>query len=117
MHQPDLFTRLATLAKLLAADTGIVLDDVQFARRDYLRRTPLASLDGSRRWPSIATHLPHGRSTSMCQARMAEPARCPRRVEQLLAEHYWHGICWPQFERRLAAWRSIGRRGAPLPQP
>ncbi|NED93467.1 WbqC family protein [Streptomyces sp. SID11233] len=35
IHQPNLFPRLTTLAKLFAADYWIVLDDVQFTRRDY----------------------------------------------------------------------------------
>lgn len=34
IHQPNLFPRLTTLAKLFAADYWIVLDDVQFTRRD-----------------------------------------------------------------------------------
>jgi hypothetical protein len=32
IHQPNLFPRLSTLAKLFSADQWIVLDDVQFAR-------------------------------------------------------------------------------------
>ncbi|MGC5010117.1 WbqC family protein [Streptosporangium sp. DT93] len=47
IHQPNLFPRLVTLAKLFAADYWIVLDDVQFARRDYQHRARLASLDSS----------------------------------------------------------------------
>ncbi|MEV8399494.1 WbqC family protein [Streptomyces niveus] len=38
MHQPNLFPRLSMLAKLYAADCWIVLDDVQFTRRDYQHR-------------------------------------------------------------------------------
>ncbi|NUW30840.1 WbqC family protein [Nonomuraea sp. SMC257] len=103
IHQPNLFPRLATLAKLFAADYWIVLDDVQFARRDYQHRARLASLDGSgqTQWLSIATHLPHGRSTTIRGARLADPARCRRRVAQLLADHYRHSPYWPAFKRRL----------------
>ncbi|MGP3921223.1 WbqC family protein [Nonomuraea sp. 10N515B] len=80
-----------------------MLDDVQFARRDYQHRTRLASLDssGQTRWLSIATHLPHGRATSIRGARLADPARCRRRVAQLLADHYRHSAYWPAFKRRL----------------
>ncbi|MFF4043934.1 WbqC family protein [Streptomyces sp. NPDC001816] len=49
IHQPNLFPRLSTLAKLFAADRWIVLDDVQFARRDYQHRVRLAALDDPRR--------------------------------------------------------------------
>ncbi|MGR6924540.1 WbqC family protein [[Actinomadura] parvosata] len=103
IHQPNLFPRLSALAKLYAADYWIVLDDVQFARRDYQHRTRLASLDDSRQtqWLSVATHLPHGRSTSIRGARLAEPGRCRRRVGQLLADHYRRSVYWPPFKRRL----------------
>lgn len=103
IHQPNLFPRLATLAKLFTADYWIVLDDVQFARRDYQHRARLASLDESRKqqWLSIATHLPHGRSTSIRGARLADPVRCRRRVAQLLADHYRHSTYWPSFKRLL----------------
>ncbi|WP_262505732.1 WbqC family protein [Streptomyces sp. TRM68367] len=43
IHQPNLFPRLSTLAKLYAADRWIVLDDVQFARRDYQHRARIAA--------------------------------------------------------------------------
>ncbi|MED7928454.1 WbqC family protein [Nonomuraea sp. LP-02] len=103
IHQPNLFPRLSTLAKLYAADYWIVLDDVQFTRRDYQHRTRLGSLDGSgqAQWLSIATHLPHGRSTSIRGARLADPARCRRRIAQLLADHYRRSIHWPPFRQRL----------------
>ncbi|MGV9386240.1 WbqC family protein [Nonomuraea sp. NPDC003707] len=115
IHQPNLFPRLATLAKLFTADYWIVLDDVQFARRDYQHRTRLAPLGGSGQpqWLSIATHLPHGRSTSIRGARLADAARCRRRVTQLLADHYRHSAYWPPFKRRLepmlAAFESTDR--------
>ncbi|GAA2028933.1 hypothetical protein GCM10009839_30320 [Catenulispora yoronensis] len=35
IRQPNLFPRLSTLAKLYASDTRVVLDDVQFNRRDW----------------------------------------------------------------------------------
>ncbi|WP_185070964.1 WbqC family protein [Nonomuraea jabiensis] len=103
IHQPNLFPRLATLAKLFTADYWIVLDDVQFARRDYQHRALLASLDGpwQPQWLSISTHLPHGRSTSIHEALLADPAHCRRRVAQLLADHYRRSAHWPPFRRRL----------------
>ncbi|WP_220040469.1 WbqC family protein [Nonomuraea aridisoli] len=103
IHQPNLFPRLSTLAKLFTADYWIVLDDVQFARRDYQHRTRLAGLDGTRQWLSIATRLPDGRSTLIRDARLADPRRCRRRVAQLLADHYRHSAYWPLFKRRLGS--------------
>ncbi|MFD1540682.1 WbqC family protein [Nonomuraea guangzhouensis] len=115
IHQPNLFPRLATLTKLFTADYWIVLDDVQFARRDYQHRARLAPLDGSRlpQWLSLSTHLPYGRSTTIRGARPADPTRCQRRVAQLLADHYRNSAYWPPFKRRLetvlAAFESTDR--------
>ncbi|MGH3568775.1 MAG: WbqC family protein [Pseudonocardia sp.] len=52
MHQPNLFPRLVTLAKLLAADCWVVLDDVQFCRHDYQYRARLGRVDEpeARQW-------------------------------------------------------------------
>lgn len=44
IHQPNLFPRLSTLAKLHAADIWVVLDDVQFTRGVYQQRCRLANI-------------------------------------------------------------------------
>ncbi|WP_280725603.1 WbqC family protein [Kitasatospora sp. MAA4] len=99
IHQPNLFPRLSTLAKIFAADYWIVLDDVQFARRDYQHRARLATLDqpGRAQWLSISTHLPHGRSTLINQMVIVEPERCRRRTGQLIRQHYGSSPHWPQL--------------------
>ncbi|MEV0907289.1 WbqC family protein [Streptomyces hokutonensis] len=75
IHQPNLFPRLSTLAKLFAADRWIVLDDVQFARRDYQNRTRLAALDDPSRqqWltlPACPTDARHS-SIRLCSSSRA----------------------------------------------
>ncbi|WP_316762549.1 WbqC family protein [Streptomyces herbicida] len=96
IHQPNLFPRLSTLAKLYAADRWIVLDDVQFARRDYQHRTRLASLDdpGRQQWLTLPTHLPHGRATLISQARLVDPRRSRRTVELLVRQYYRRSRHW-----------------------
>ncbi|MCX5317789.1 WbqC family protein [Streptomyces sp. NBC_00154] len=97
VHQPNFLPRLSTLAKLFAADCWIVLDDVQFTRRDYQHRARLASTSHPDRhqWLSIPTHLPHGRSTVIRDAVLVDPERSRRRVMHMLAQQY--GSCpeWP----------------------
>jgi hypothetical protein len=97
IHQPNLFPRLSTLAKLYAADRWIVLDNVQFARRDYQHRTRLAALDDPDRqqWLTLPTHLPQGRSTLISQARLADPRRTRRTVELLVRQYYGRSRHWP----------------------
>ncbi|MFI1969799.1 WbqC family protein [Streptomyces cinnamoneus] len=104
IHQPNFFPRLSTLAKLFAADCWIVLDNVQFTRRDYQHRTRLAALDNpaDRRWLSIPTRLPHGRQTLIRDAIMTEPARSRLRTARVLRQHYGASPHWPAFEQALA---------------
>ncbi|WP_327317099.1 WbqC family protein [Streptomyces sp. NBC_01235] len=97
IHQPNLFPRLSTLAKLFAADRWIVLDDVQFARRDYQHRARLAALDDPDRqqWLTLPTHLPYGRPTLINQTRLVDPCRSRRVVSLLVRQFYGHSRHWP----------------------
>ncbi|MEU3197993.1 WbqC family protein [Streptomyces sp. NPDC006996] len=110
IHQPNLFPRLSTLAKLFAADRWIVLDDVQFARRDYQHRARLAALDdpGRQQWLTLPTHLPQGRATRISQARLVDPRRSRRTVELLVRQYYGHSRYWEADARRLRA--EVARR-------
>jgi hypothetical protein len=98
IHQPNFFPRLSTLAKLYAADCVVILDDVQFARRDYQHRCRLAQLNDPAdwRWLSLTTHLPQGRATRINQARLVDGARCHRKVEGTLLHDYSQSPYWSQ---------------------
>lgn len=111
IHQPNLFPRLTTLAKLFAADTWIVLDDVQFTRRDYQHRTRLAALEDSdrTRWLSIPTHLPRGRQTTIRDALIADPAAARRRSEAMIRQEYRTSPHWPALQTALEpVWAAFG---------
>jgi hypothetical protein len=103
VHQPNVFPRLTTLAKLFAADTWIVLDDVQFTRRDYQHRTRLAALSDPDRtwWLSIPTHLPQGRQTAIREALIADPASARRRTEAVIRQEYRASPHWPALRTAL----------------
>ncbi|MHB6911380.1 WbqC family protein [Streptomyces sp. DB-54] len=105
IHQPNLFPRLSTLAKLFAADYWIVLDDVQFARRDYQHRARLAALGIShqRQWLTLPTHLPDGRSTLIKEAQLADPDRSRRRIAHMLSQNYGRSRYWPVLRSKLGA--------------
>ncbi|MGP3969596.1 WbqC family protein [Streptomyces sp. 6N223] len=105
IHQPNLFPRLSTLAKLYAADQWIVLDNVQFARRDYQHRARLAPLDDPDRqqWLTLPTHLPQVRSTLISQARLADPRRTRRTVELLVRQYYGRSRHWAAIRSSLEA--------------
>jgi|SRR5579859_3603536 hypothetical protein len=103
IHQPNFFPRLSTLAKLYAADCVVILDDVQFTRRDYQHRCRLAPLTDPTdcHWLSLSTHLPKGRATLIKQARLVDTARCRRKVEGTLLHYYGKSAYWPQVSGAL----------------
>ncbi|RPF40746.1 WbqC-like protein [Streptomyces sp. Ag109_G2-6] len=105
IHQPNLFPRLTTLAKLFAADTWIVLDDVQFTRRDYQHRTRLAALGvpqaPASRWMSIPTHLPRGHQTIVQDALIVDPDLARRRTMAMLRQYYGASLHWPALAQSL----------------
>jgi hypothetical protein len=91
IHQPNFLPRLSTLAKLYAADTWIILDDVQFTRRDYQHRCYLAPDPGTPlpgRWLTLPVHLPGGRATLIRDARLAEPALTAKRTSGILRQYF-----------------------------
>ncbi|WP_307787444.1 WbqC family protein [Streptomyces musisoli] len=98
-----MFPRLTTLAKLFAADYWIVLDDVQFTRRDYQHRARLADLDDPARqqWLTIPTHLPGGRSTLIRDALINDVGLARRRTAGMLRQHFGTSPHWPILARAL----------------
>jgi len=90
IHQPNFLPRLSTLAKLYAADIWVILDDVQFTRRDYQHRCYLAPVAGAclpGRWLTLPVHLPGGRATLIRDARLAEPALTAKRTSGVLRQY------------------------------
>jgi WbqC-like protein len=91
IHQPNFLPRLSTLAKLYGADIWIILDDVQFTRRDYQHRSylaPVASAQLPGRWLTIPIHLPDGRATLIRDVRLADPRLTAKRTSGILRHYY-----------------------------
>lgn len=103
IHQPNLFPRMSTLAKLHAAGTWVVLDDVQFTRSAYQQRSRLAALSDPTRqqWLTIPVHLPHGRATPINQVHVSDPEAARHRAYRLLQQYYARSRYWPAFEHTL----------------
>ena len=103
IHQPNLFPRLTTLAKLFAANYWIVLDDVQFTRRDCQHRARLGILDepGRRQWLTVPTHLPHGRPTLIRDTLIDDPDRTCRKTAGMLRQYYGASPYWPALAQAL----------------
>lgn len=103
IHQPNLFPRLSTLAKLFSADTWIVLDNVQFTRRDYQHRCRLAAPDDPQRqqWLTLPVHLPQGRATRISDVQLAESGRSRRRLTRLIQQTYGRAPYWKAIEEPI----------------
>ncbi|MDI3389999.1 WbqC family protein [Streptomyces sp. B-S-A8] len=103
IHQPNFLPRLTTLAKLFAADYWIVLDDVQFTRRDYQHRARLANLGdpAGQQWLTIPTRLPSGRPTLIRDAVIDYPDLARRRTAGMLRQHYGASPHWPALAEAL----------------
>lgn len=104
IHQPNFLPRLSTVAKLLSADVWVVLDDVQFCRRDYQHRARLARLDdpSEHQWLSLNVHLPNGRGTHIRDAVVIDAARCQRRVSGMLEQFYARSDHWSKLSTMFA---------------
>ena len=105
IHQPNLFPRPSTLAKLFAADIWIALDDVQFARRDYQHRVRLGRRDDSnaQQWMTIPVRSPNGRCSLIKDIRILERERSVRRILRLTRQHHGRARHWSAIDA------SIGR--------
>lgn len=103
IHQPNFFPRLGTIAKIYAADVWVVLDNVQFATRDYQHRTQVAmsGRSGCPQWLTLPVHRPSGRPTLIRDVVLCDGDRSARRVRQQLQQHYGHGAHWPEIDKVL----------------
>lgn len=97
VHQPNLFPRSSTLAKLVQADVWVVLDDVQFNTRDYQHRARLAAPADptAQRWLTVPVHRPRGRASRINELLLADPDKSRRRVGQLVRQYYGRSRHWP----------------------
>jgi WbqC-like protein family len=101
IHQPNFFPRLSTLAKLFTADIWVVLDDVQFARRDYQHRCRVTGPDGTELWLTVPVHLSAGRDTLIQDVIVADPDHASARVSSIIRRDYRHSRYWPDVRDQV----------------
>lgn len=87
IHQPNFLPRLSTLAKLYTADIWIILDNVQFTRRDYQHRCYLA--------PAADAQLPGRWLTIPATAPAASSRGRPRRPPEGVMPHGHEHLTMP----------------------
>lgn len=90
VHQPNLFPRLKVIQKLLLADTWVVLDDVQFANREYQNRALLLPDHGQPKpfWFTVPISRPNGRSSRISELRFAPNTNYGSHISQVISSTY-----------------------------
>jgi len=116
IHQPNFFPRLGTIAKIYAADIWVVLDDVQFATRDYQHRTQVATSGrvGCPQWLTLPVHRPSGRPTLIHDVLLCDGDRTGRRVARSLQQYYGRGTHWSSVDQVLCGIVPLIHDGARL---
>ncbi|TDW22118.1 WbqC family protein [Kribbella kalugense] len=103
IHQPNFLPRLSTLAKIASADVWVILDDVQFCRRDYQHRAKLAPLGScdAWRWLTLPVHLPEGQRTEIRKVELVDPHVSAKRVGRVLTHELGGGSTWSELRPAL----------------
>jgi hypothetical protein len=101
IHQPNLFPRLSTVAKIYRSDIWVVLDNVQFNSRDYQHRARLAMLDNpaTQQWLSIAVQKPQGSASIINELLLLAPQKSARHVDQMARQYFRQSQHWPEVRK------------------
>lgn len=104
IHQPNFLPRLKTIEKLYSSDVWVVLDNVQFTRRDYQHRCQVAPFEApaASRWVSLPVHRPHGRASLIDELAVIDPPATLGRAYGILRDCYRRSPCWQQTNAELA---------------
>jgi hypothetical protein len=105
IHQPNFFPRLSTIEKLYASDIWVVLDNVQFARRDYQNRCALApyKMISDGHWLSLPVSRPHGRASLISEIEVIDPPQALGRGLETIRHFYSQSPQWSRWGCNLMA--------------
>lgn len=103
IHQPNFFPRLSTIEKLYTSDIWVVLDNVQFARRDYQNRCVVAPYermpDGH--WLSLPVSRPCGRASLITEVEVIDAAQSLARAFETIRHFYRRSPQWSRLSLDL----------------
>ncbi len=103
VHQPHYFPWLGLVHKIAAADRFVVLDDVQFTRRNYQHRTQYPT-DAGPRWLILPVRDSDGtgRRLALNELTWGEPRKVVFRKHFETLQHRYGGAPgWPEVRERL----------------
>ncbi len=102
IHQPNFLPRPKTVAKILAAERLIILDDVQFALAEWQNRAriyPLHALAGREWfWLTLPLHRPQGRATPINECRLVDLAAAKEQALRSLRMAFGSSPWWGEID-------------------
>jgi hypothetical protein len=101
IHQPNLFPRLRTLAKILRADRLVLLDNVQYCDREWQNRARLMNVRAQNRvpfWLTVPVIRPHGLNTRISDCRVFDPERSIPLARRTVQHTFGRSRWWPDLE-------------------
>ena len=103
IHQPNLFPRLKVLQKIAMGDLWVILDDVQFVKREWQNRALIRffSQPSQTFWLTIPVHLKNGQRTAINQVETAQPEYVRKKFAKSLCIAYKNSAYWPWIENYL----------------
>lgn len=112
IHQPHYFPWLGYLDKIHRSDTFILLDSVQFCRRNFQHRTRLPGRSGPA-WLTLPVHAPRHQldRLEIRHLNLAEPwPRVGRKHFETLRHRYHRAEGWHEMKPKLEAYYLESRR-------
>lgn len=106
IHQPNLFPRLKVLQKLSSADIWVVLDDVQYVKRDWQNRAKILPINKKNEefWLSLCINKVNGRSTLIKDAIVLRLDQTILKIEESIRHSYNSSSHWDYINNY---WNSV----------
>lgn len=96
IHQPNLLPRLKVLQKIAAADIWVVLDSVQYCKREWQNRTRIVSTHGNNQnfWLTAPVHCPTGQKTLIMNTTLVNPEKTLQLIKNALYYSFRPSLHW-----------------------
>ena len=103
IHQPNLFPRHKVIQKLAAADIWIVLDDVQFAKREWQNRCMIVPDHGAhtQHWLTLPVRLPRGQASWINEVELVDTTQTLAAARNSIVNAYRHSPGWESAQRTV----------------
>jgi hypothetical protein len=101
VHQPHFFPWLGYLAKIASSDVFVLLDDVQFTRRNFQNRCKIISSNGTENWISVP--LKSASQSSRINQMEIAANFSPNQIMAKLDAVYTKSIHYQSFRSEIAA--------------